>query len=59
MKPALSIRRPLAFAATAPAPTLPVELRTGPATPSLTKGAFQPRTQSMLDYLVETLRKSW
>lgn len=59
MKPALSIRRPRAFAAMAPASTLPVKPRTNPAAPNLVKGTYQPRTQSMLDYLVETLRKSW
>ncbi len=59
MKPAWSLRRPLALAATAPASTLPVQSRIDHAAPSLAKGAFQPRTQSMLDYLVETLRQSW
>ena len=59
MKPSLLIRRPLAFATAAPALTVPVKTRFDHVTPRLTMGAFQLRTQRMLDYLVGTLRKSW
>ena len=59
MKPSLLIRRPLAFADAAPTLTIPVKTRFVHAMPKLTMGAFQLRTQRMLDYLVGTLRKSW
>ena len=59
MKPSLLIRRPLAFVAAAPTLTIPVKTRFGHISPRLTLGAFQLRTQRMLDYLVGTLRKSW
>jgi len=59
MKPSLLIRRPLAFVAAAPALTIPVKTRFDHAMPKLTMGAFQLRTQRMMDYLVGTLRKSW
>jgi hypothetical protein len=59
MNPSLLIRRPLAFAAAAPALTIPVKTRFDRAMPKLTMGTFRLRTQRMLDYLVGTLRKSW
>jgi hypothetical protein len=59
MKPDLLIRRPLAFAAATPALIRPIQTRHDRATPSLTKRAFQLRSQGMLDYLVDTLRKTW
>ena len=57
MKPDLLIRRPLAFAAQAL--STPAKTRIDRATSSLTKRAFQLRSQGMLDYLVETLRRTW
>jgi hypothetical protein len=59
MNPSLLIRRPLAFVAAAPALTIPVKTSFDHVMPKLTMGAFQLRTQRMLDYLVETLRNSW
>jgi hypothetical protein len=59
MKPSLQIRRPLAFVAAAPVLTIPVKTRFDHTMPKLNMGAFQLRTQRMLDYLVGTLRKSW
>ncbi len=59
MKPSLLIRRPLAFAAAAPALSIPVKPRLDHAMPRLTMGTLQLRTQRMLDYLIGTLRKSW
>jgi hypothetical protein len=59
MKPELLIRRPLAFAAAAPVLSIPVKTRIDRATPSLSRRAFQLRSRSMLDYFVETLRKTW
>ena len=59
MKPSLLIRRPLAFVPAPPGLIIPVKTRFDHALPKLTMGAFQLRTQRMLDYLVGTLRKSW
>jgi hypothetical protein len=59
MTSSLLIRRPLAFVAAAPALTIPVKTRFDRVRPKLTVGAFQLRTQRMLDYLMGTLRKSW
>jgi hypothetical protein len=59
MKPAPSILRPAAFSRVSPTTISPAKGRLDHSAIGLTKTAFQRRTQSVLDYLVGTLRKSW
>lgn len=54
-----SILRPKGFALPVLWPASPIKNRMDHSMPSLFKGLVQLHTQSALDYLVATLRKSW
>ena len=59
MKPPPLILRPAAFVVAAPAVMALGNKGIEQTMPSTAKATIQLRTQSMLDYLVSTLRKTW
>lgn len=59
MKPPALILRPSAFKAATPAVMATLKRRFALPPPGPGKGSFQLRPQSVLEYLVGTLRKTW
>jgi hypothetical protein len=59
MKPPASIDRQLAMAAAALMVVNPNHIRIKTPVLGPAKSTFQFRTQSVLDYMTETLRKAW
>lgn len=59
MKPPASIFKPMGSAAAARALVQPTIRQTHPSVLRPVRGTFRLHTQSVLDYVVETLRKAW
>lgn len=59
MKPPALIRGPMAFPSPVPVFVTSAKTRIGHPVPGPVKDTFQIRAQTVLDFLVGTLRKTW